>query len=311
MAELVDVILHAPSPARLAHEIGPHLRRHDLVGAAGRSMRQHGSIEIDDHRLAHGIEGAVGATHADIGRHHQIAECVRLVGEAPGLADGRRVAGGADHHLGTLVGALARHLREHAVVADDQRQLAALGPVDNGNAEIARFPRLDRHPGMHLAVVELQLALVVDDDAGIVGHAAGVELHDGEAAPDVVVAAGLPERRDLRPVEAAHDLRIGVHGEPVQRVFGKDHKVHRAHVAARLGYHRHDDFGLRCEIGLRCHVGKLELDQPDHDPVCALVQSAQSVHSGASYLVIDNSPGAPASERPGDEVAIMMTRVRM
>ena len=29
------------------------------------------------------------------------------------------------------------------------------------------------------------------------------------------------------------------------------------------------------------------------------------------YLVIDSSPGAPASERVGEEVAIMMTRVRM
>lgn len=44
----------------------------------------------------------------------------------------------------------------------------------------------------------------------------------------------------------------------------------------------------------------------------ALGDFGPGVHGkNSSYLVIDNSPGAPASERVGDEVAIMMIKVRM
>ena len=126
MAELVDVVLDAPVDARLAHEIGAHLGGDDLVRPAAGAMGDDRAVEIDDHALAHGIERAVRAGHADIGRDHQVAERIRLVGEAPALADRRGIAGRADHDLGALVGAFARHFREHAVMADDQRQLAAL-----------------------------------------------------------------------------------------------------------------------------------------------------------------------------------------
>ena len=129
------------------------------------------AVEIDDHAFAHGIERAVGAAHADIGRDHQVLERVGLVGEAPAFADRRGVAGGADHDLRALVGAFARHLREHAVMADDQRDLGALRPLDHGDADVAGLPRLDRNPGMEFAVVELDLAVVVDDQAGIIGIA--------------------------------------------------------------------------------------------------------------------------------------------
>jgi hypothetical protein len=88
----------------------------------------HGAVEIDDHAFAHGIEAAVGAAHADIGGDHEIAEGVGLVGEAPRVADRRGIAGGADHDLGALVGAFARHFGKHAVVADDQRDLGAVRP---------------------------------------------------------------------------------------------------------------------------------------------------------------------------------------
>jgi hypothetical protein len=101
-------------------------------------------------------------------------------------------------------------------MTDDQRHLAAVRAVADRNAEIARLPRLDRHPRMHFAVIELDLAFVVDDQAGIVGVAVGIVLHDGEAAPDAVVDAGLSEARDLRPVEARHQIRISVHRQPVQ-----------------------------------------------------------------------------------------------
>ena len=71
-----------------------------------------------------------------------------------------------------------------------------------------------------VAVVELDDPVVVDDEAGVVGVATGVQLHDGEAAPDLVVDAGLLEGGHLRPVEPAHDGGVGVHREPVQGVFG-------------------------------------------------------------------------------------------
>src|SRR5271170_955130 len=96
----------------------------------------------------------------------------------PGVADRRRVAGGAQHDVGALIGALPRHLREHAVVADDQRDLAAVWSVAHRNAEISRLPRLDRHPRMHLAIVKLDLSVVVDDEARIVRVAVGIVLHD-------------------------------------------------------------------------------------------------------------------------------------
>ena len=63
---------------------------------------------------------------------------------------------------------LARHLGEHAVVADDQRNLAAVGPLAHGDAHVAGLPGFHRHPGVELAVVQAQLALVVDDEAGVV-----------------------------------------------------------------------------------------------------------------------------------------------
>src|SRR6267143_3015605 len=76
-------------------------------------------------------------------------------------------------------------------------------------------------PGSQGSVIELDLAMIVDDQARIIRIAVGVELHDGETAPDMVVDAGLLERRDRRPIEPAHDLGIGVHGRGVQRVCRK------------------------------------------------------------------------------------------
>src|SRR5690606_33142801 len=181
VTELIDVVLHAPDLARLPHQIGSDLGGHDLVSTARGAMGHDRAVEVHDHRLTHGIKGAVRAAHADICRHHEIAEGICLVGEAPGVADRRRIAGSADHYLRALVGAFPRHLREHAVMTDDERELAAPWPVDDGNTEIAWLPRLDRNPGMHLAIVELQLARVSDDYARCIRHGAGVQLHEREA----------------------------------------------------------------------------------------------------------------------------------
>src|SRR5665213_16207 len=156
--ELVDVVLDAPVDPSFAHQVGPHLGGDDLVGPPCGAVGDDAAVEIDDHALAHGIARTVLSAHADSSRHHQVLERFGLAGEAPTLEDRRGLAGGADHDLGALVGAFARHLREHAVVADDQREPGALRSVDHGNADVAGLPWLDRNPRVKLSVVQLDLA---------------------------------------------------------------------------------------------------------------------------------------------------------
>jgi hypothetical protein len=95
-----------------------------------------------------------------------------------------------------------------------------------------------------------------------------------EKQPQILLSTqGLLEGRDLRSVERAHDRRIGVHREAVQRVFGKHHEVHGRQVAPRLADHGDDALGLRRELIGRRHHGKLQLHDADHDAVGRLVQS--------------------------------------
>ena len=117
--QLVDVVLDAPGAPRFAHQVRADLRGDDLVGARA-ARHQRDAVEVDDHPFAHRIERPVRPAQTHRGRDRQVLKRVRLVGDAPGVADRRRVAGGADDDLGPLVGALARHLGEHAVVADDR-----------------------------------------------------------------------------------------------------------------------------------------------------------------------------------------------
>src|SRR3979490_1966590 len=116
------------------------------------------------------------------------------------MADRRRVPGGTDQDVGAFVRRFSGHFRKHAVMADDQRQPGTVWALTHRDAEVARLPRFHRHPGMQLAVVELDLALVVDDQSAVEGVAIRVELHDGEATPDPVLDAGALERGDLRSV---------------------------------------------------------------------------------------------------------------
>jgi aromatic ring-cleaving dioxygenase len=127
---------------------------------------------------------------------------------------------------------------------------------------------------MELAVVERDLAFICNDDAGVIRIAGRVLLHQREAAPDRVVDAGLAERRDLRPVERAHDRRVGVHREAVQRVFREHHEVHGRHVAPRLCHHGDDGFRLSGEVGGRRDHRQLQLHQADDDAVGRLVETA-------------------------------------
>jgi hypothetical protein len=189
--------------------------------------------------------------------------------------------------------------------------LGALRAVDDGNADIARLPWLDRHPRVHLAVIEFDRAGIVDDQAGIERVGAGVLLHDRETAPDIVVDAGFFESRDFWSVERAHDSRVGVHRQAVQRVFGKHHEVHRRHVAARLADHRDDALRLLVEVFRRLDGRQRELHQPDDDAVRSFVQTAKCAHEDLRYFVMLNSPGTSrmAFFEPAD--AIMMKSVRM
>jgi hypothetical protein len=131
---------------------------------------------------------------------------------------------------------------------------------------------------MHLAVIELQLARIVDDDAGVVGHAAGVELHDREAAPDPVVQARILERRDLGPIHPAHDLGVDIHREPVQRIFRKDDEIHARLVAPCLGHEIDDHLRLPRQIFLGDRHGELQLHKADADAVFGFVEAAETVH---------------------------------
>ena len=155
---------------------------------------------------------------------------------------------------------------------------APFGPVTDRDAEVTGLPRLDWHPGMQLAVIKRDLALISNDDAGIVRVARRIELHQREAPPNVVVAAGLAERRDFWPVERAHDLRIGVHRQAVQRVFGEDDEIHRGHATLGLPHHGDDLLRLPGQIGRRGDHRQLQLNEPNNDPARRLVQSAQSAH---------------------------------
>ena len=138
---------------------------------------------------------------------------------------------------------------------------------------------------MEFSIVQLDLPVIVDDQPRIVGVAVGIELHDGEAAPDIVVDASLPERRHLGAVETAHDFRIGVHRQAVQGILGKYHQIHGAQIAPRLANHVHDALGLTREICLGDHDRQLQLNEPDDDAIRRFVEAAKSVHVLVSFAV--------------------------
>ena len=127
---------------------------------------------------------------------------------------------------------------------------------------------------MQLAIIQRDLAGVRDDDPGIIGVAVRVELHQRKAAPHVVLHAGAAECRDLRSVEPAHDVRIGVHRQAVQRVFGEDDEIQRRHAALGLADQPDDLLGLPGELGRGGDHWQLQLDEPDHHAIGRLVQSA-------------------------------------
>jgi hypothetical protein len=70
-----------------------------------------------------------------------------------------------------------------------------------------------------------------------------------EKQPQILLTdAGLLEGRHFGAIERAHDGRVGVHAQAVQRVFREHHEVHGALVAPRLGHHVADALRLRGQI---------------------------------------------------------------
>src|SRR5262249_20900454 len=126
VTELIDVVLHPPMGPRLAYQIRPQLTGDNLIGTAA-AFDQRRPIEVHEHPLAHRVKRPIRPTHTDIRGVHQIAEGIGLVGDLPGMADGRGVARRAEQDLCTLVSGLTRHLWEHPVVTNNEGDLRALG----------------------------------------------------------------------------------------------------------------------------------------------------------------------------------------
>ena len=150
------------------------------------------------------IESPIAARQRNTSRPHQVAKSVRAVRDIPAGLDGTRIPGGAQHDFRPFVRAFPRDFGELAVVADDMSHPNAAWPIKHWNPAVARVPRFHWHPGVQFAVVVDKLALVVYDQAGVPGHAEIVGFHDGEAAPDFVLDAGVFERGDFGAFQRAH-----------------------------------------------------------------------------------------------------------
>src|SRR5215475_12768855 len=122
------------------------------------------------------------------------------------MADGRGITGSAEHDLSALISRLTRHLWEHTIVTNDESDLRAPGTVAHRDAQVAWLPGFHRDPGMEFAVIELHRTLVVDNDPTVVGVAARIVLHEGEATPDMVFQTGTLEGCDFWTIQTAHNL---------------------------------------------------------------------------------------------------------
>mmetsp|Transcript_47660 Transcript_47660/g.115704 ORF Transcript_47660/g.115704 Transcript_47660/m.115704 type:complete len:238 (+) Transcript_47660:624-1337(+) len=136
-----------------------------------------------------------------------------------------------DHQLGALHAAVPPDLRVVAVIADDQADLEPLGTLSDVRG-LAGVPALDRAPGEDLAVLLDDLALVVDQNEGVVGLLPGMLLvllpRKAEDAPDLALLASLGQLVRLWAGNLdgrRHALVLVVH-DAVRRVLGEDDEVH-------------------------------------------------------------------------------------
>lgn len=133
---------------------------------------------------------------------------------------------------------------------------------------------------MKLAVIELDGSRVVNNQSSVVRIAVGVEFHNGKASPNVVLHTGVLKCLHFGSVHAAHDGGIRIHRQAVQGILGKDDQIHRAEILAGLGHQLANAGGLLRQILRRDDVGELVLDQANHHPVGALVETSQAAAHG-------------------------------
>jgi hypothetical protein len=298
--QLEQVVLRLAVLAEVADQaLGQRgvLDAHVLLAA----FAQRAAVEADDGRVA---EVAVHAVEAGgVGHRH-----VGVVGEGHRLADqdllllGRvHVALAADDQLGALHGAVAPDLGIVAVVADDQADLQALGPVADVGA-VAGVPALHRHPRHDLAVLLHDLALVVHQDERVVRRLVRMLLvplaGEREHAPHLGLAAGGGEDLGLLARHAGGRVvhLLGVVHDAVGAVLREDHQVH----ARQAGLHAHQHVGdLACvvqHLGLAVQPRHLVVDHGDADGVLAAGNVAVDHGVLLDCLVADH-PGPLGRER--------------
>ena len=126
-----------------------------------------------------------------------------------------------------------------------------------------------------------------------------------EKQPQIRIARCRPRLKGghLGSVERAHDVGRCVHREPVQRVLGKHHQVHRALVAARLADHVADAARLRRrDPAAVLHHRQLKLHQADDHAAFRFVETTQAAHVSISlsyHRVEESSPGLPDGHAAG------------
>jgi hypothetical protein len=216
--------------------------------------------------------------------------------------------------------------------------LAPFGPVDDRECRCRPAPRARPAPTDASCGNRACSAPVVDDQAGIEGIAAGIALHDGKAAPDAVVDAGLLERRHLGPSSEHMIAGLVSMERPCSAYSGNTTRSMVGILRRALPTMATMRCGLRRQIVRRRHHRQLQLHQPQHHAVGSLVQAAkplisrarscylvrssqgrarahahrpQRARDGAGHFVMLSSPGTSRAACFDPAEAIMIRSVRM
>ncbi len=298
--ELEQVVLQLVVGPRVPDRRHRELRVLDAIRLLA-GLAQRAAVEPDDRGVpevrVHAVEpGGVGHRHvAVVGPRHRL-------GHQHLLVLGRvHVALAAHDEFGALHGAVPPDLRVVAVVADDQRDLHALGPVRDVGV-LARVPGLDRTPREDLAVLLHDLALVVDEHQRVVRRLVRMLLvplaHQREHAPHPCLAARGGEDVRLR---TRYGRRGGQHlgpvvHDPLGGVLGDDHQVQAAQPALHAHHHVGDRAGVVPHLLPGVQAGHLVVDDRDADRVRA---RRDVTVSHRSLLLRLTSGAVPAAGRPG------------
>lgn len=152
-------------------------------------------------------------------------------------------------------------------MADDQSHFDATRSREDRNTAIARIPRLDWHPWVHLAVIVDELPICIDDESSIPRHAEWVLFHDGKASPDPLLFACRLECGNLGSVESTHDLVVRAHTQAVDAVLRKYDHVHLWVASPSLFDQTNDMFESMLELVRRADIEELRLAKTYDDGV--------------------------------------------